>query len=332
MSEVSVLVAVYNSEKYLRACLDSLIRQTLADIQIVCIDDDSTDSSPDILQEYAAEDNRIQIITLKTNVGQAKARNEGLKVCNGRTITMVDSDDWLSEDGLEKAMERYDSDPSIESVLFTLRYHYDEDNGTEQEYPMRSAKGLWSGQEAFILSLDWSIHGLYITSAELYRNYPFDDTCRLYSDDNTTRLHYLHSDKVALCDGVYYYRQHSEEMTRRNAMSRFELIDANLSLSRKLEEEKVSFEVRSIFESERWKNLVGIFCRYIQYSSTLDSEQKISVRGKIAEIYKTIDQTMLPKELKRKFGFIYFYSFTIFQIEIRIYYLLRILCGRGFEK
>src|SRR5574344_101923 len=332
MSKVSLLVAVYNSEKYLRTCLDSLIRQTLADIQIVCIDDASTDSSPDILQEYAAADNRIQIITLKTNVGQAKARNEGLKVCDGRTITMVDSDDWLSEDGLEKAMEKYDSDPSIDSVLFTLCYHYEEDNGTEQKYPMRSSKGLWSGQEAFILSLDWSIHGLYITSAELYRNYPFDDTCRLYSDDNTTRLHYLHSDKVALCEGVYFYRQHSAEMTRKNTMARFELIEANLSLSRKLEEEKVSFEVRSIFESERWKNLVGIYCRYLQYSSTLDSEQKISVRGKIAEIYKTIDQTMLPKELKRKFGFIYFRSFTIFQIEIGIYYTLRILCGRGFEK
>lgn len=332
MSEVSVLVAVYNSEKYLRACLDSLIRQTLADIQIVCIDDASTDSSPDILQEYAAEDNRIQIITLKTNVGQAKARNEGLKVCNGRTITMVDSDDWLSDNALKKAMEKYDSDSSVDSVLFTLRYHYDEDNGAEQNYPMRSSKRLWSGQEAFIFSLDWSIHGLYITSAELYKKYPFDDTCRLYSDDNTTRLHYLHSGKVALCEGVYFYRQHSAEMTRKNTMARFELIEANLSLSRKLEEEKVSFEVRSIFESERWKNLVGIYCRYLQYSSSLDSEQKISVRGKIAEIYKTIDQTMLPKELKRKFGFIYFRSFTIFQIEIGIYYTLRILCGRGFEK
>jgi glycosyltransferase involved in cell wall biosynthesis len=332
MSEVSLLVAVYNSEKYLRACLDSLIRQTLADIQIVCIDDASTDSSPYILQEYAAADNRIQIITLKTNVGQAKARNEGLKVCNGRTITMVDSDDWLSDNALKKAMEKYDSDSSVDSVLFTLRYHYDEDNGAEQNYPMRSSKRLWSGQEAFIFSLDWSIHGLYITSAELYKKYPFDDTCRLYSDDNTTRLHYLHSGKVALCEGVYFYRQHSAEMTRKNTMARFELIEANLSLSRKLEEEKVSFEVRSIFESERWKNLVGIYCRYLQYSSSLDSEQKISVRGKIAEIYKTIDQTMLPKELKRKFGFIYFRSFTIFQIEIGIYYTLRILCGRGFEK
>jgi glycosyltransferase involved in cell wall biosynthesis len=327
MSEVSVLVAVYNSEKYLRACLESLLGQTLTDIQIVCIDDASTDGSHKILQEYADADNRIEIVTLKVNLGQAKARNEGLKVCNGRTVTMVDSDDWLSEDALEKAIEKYDSDHSIESVLFTLRYHYN-----EKDYPMRTPKRIWSGQEAFVLSLDWSIHGLYIASAELYKQNPFDDTCRLYSDDNTTRLHYLHSKKVAFCEGIYYYRQHDEEMTKQNNMFRYELIEANLSLSRKLEEEKVSFEIRSIFESERWKNLVGTYCRLIIYSSTLNREQRISVKDRIKEIYKTIDQTMLPVELKRKFGFIHFRSFIIFQIEIRIYCILRIMFGRGFEK
>lgn len=332
MSEVSVLVAVYNSEKYIRECLDSLLRQTLTDIQIVCIDDASTDSSPEILNEYADADDRIDIITLKVNVGQAKARNEGLKICNGKTITMVDSDDWLSEDALEKAIESYDSDPKIESVLFTLRYHYDEENGIEKDYPMRTPKRLWSGQEAFTLSLDWSIHGLYIASAELYEKYPFDDSCRLYSDDNTTRLHFLHSGKVSFCDGIYYYRQHSVELTKQNSMLRYELIEANLSLALKLEEEKVSSEIRSIFEGERWKNLVGIYCRLIQNSTTLNREQRIYVRGRIKEIYRTIDNSMLSKELKCKFGFIYFRSFTVFQLEILIYYILRIICGRGFEK
>ena len=80
--KVTVLVAVYNAEKYIRKCLDSLIEQTLTDIQVVCIDDASTDNSLSILNEYAGKDNRIEVIALTENHGQAHARNQGLGMEN----------------------------------------------------------------------------------------------------------------------------------------------------------------------------------------------------------------------------------------------------------
>ena len=95
MSKVTILVAVYNAERYLAQCLDSLCQQTLRDIQIVCIDDCSTDHSPQILREYAARDSRIVCLRTPVNSGQAVARNLGLTIATGEFTTMLDSDDWL---------------------------------------------------------------------------------------------------------------------------------------------------------------------------------------------------------------------------------------------
>ena len=88
MCQVSVLVAVYNSAKYISRCMDSLLAQTLKDIQIICIDDCSTDESLEILNKYADTDPRIDVISLKENCGQAHARNEGLRRAGGKYITL----------------------------------------------------------------------------------------------------------------------------------------------------------------------------------------------------------------------------------------------------
>ena len=120
MSKVTVLVAAYNACKYLAECLDSLAGQTLKDIQIVCIDDASTDSTLDIINEYAAADSRFVVLHLSANSGQAVARNKGIQVADGDYITMVDADDRLSADALEQAVSVLDSDKETGSVLFNL--------------------------------------------------------------------------------------------------------------------------------------------------------------------------------------------------------------------
>ena len=83
MSKITVLVAIFNAEKYLHKCLDSLVGQTLHDIQIVCINDCSTDSSRSIVESYASKDKRFVLINLDENKGQAVARNMGLEVADG---------------------------------------------------------------------------------------------------------------------------------------------------------------------------------------------------------------------------------------------------------
>ena len=110
--KVSVIIPVYNVETYLRQCLDSVCAQTLKEIEIICVDDGSTDSSPDILKEYAQKDARIRILSQK-NAGAGAARNYGLRESKGEYLSFLDSDDFFEPDMLEeayKSIEEYNAD------------------------------------------------------------------------------------------------------------------------------------------------------------------------------------------------------------------------------
>lgn len=100
--KVSVIIPVYNTEKYLSQCLDSVVSQTLKDIEIICVDDGSKDNSSKILNDYAQKDPRIKSIT-QENRGPSSARNAGLRAAHGEYISFVDSDDMVTRDFCKKA-------------------------------------------------------------------------------------------------------------------------------------------------------------------------------------------------------------------------------------
>jgi len=101
MSIISIIIPVYNVEKYLRQCLDSIVSQTFTDFECICVNDGSTDNSLSILQEYANKDKRLKIVSQK-NEGNYSARNRGIKLSNSEYITFIDSDDWIENNYLEK--------------------------------------------------------------------------------------------------------------------------------------------------------------------------------------------------------------------------------------
>ena len=112
MIKISVIMPVYNVEKYLKECLDSIINQTLSELEIICINDGSTDSSLGILKEYEAKDNRITVIN-KQNEGLSETRNLGMTLAHGEYISFVDSDDFLDLNFYEKlynAAKKYNAD------------------------------------------------------------------------------------------------------------------------------------------------------------------------------------------------------------------------------
>ena len=104
-SKVSIIIPIYNHEKYLRECLDSVVNQTMNDIEIICINDGSTDGSLDILKEYAAQDDRIKVID-KENTGVGPSRNVGLECVSGEYVMFLDSDDILRNNACEVAYEK----------------------------------------------------------------------------------------------------------------------------------------------------------------------------------------------------------------------------------
>lgn len=128
MVKVSVIVPVYNAEKYLAECLDCLINQTLSDIEIICINDGSSDKSIDILESYAKKDNRIKVIN-KDNQGAGAARNVGLDNAVGEYIYFLDADDFIELDTLEKTYNSSD-EKDLDVLIFQL-INYD---GEKDEY------------------------------------------------------------------------------------------------------------------------------------------------------------------------------------------------------
>lgn len=94
MIKASIILPVYNVEKYLPRCLDSLLNQTLNELEFICIDDGSTDKSLDILRRYARKDSRFIIVT-QENQGSGVARNKGLQLAKGKYIAFLDPDDWI---------------------------------------------------------------------------------------------------------------------------------------------------------------------------------------------------------------------------------------------
>ncbi len=101
LDKISIIMPVYNSGRYIGKTLESIISQTYQCFEIICVDDGSTDRSPELLGRFASVDKRIKIITQKKE-GTAKARNVGLYLATGDWITFVDSDDWLEPEMYEK--------------------------------------------------------------------------------------------------------------------------------------------------------------------------------------------------------------------------------------
>ena len=123
MPKVSVIIPVYNVEKYLRECLDSVVNQTLKDIEIICVNDGSTDNSLQILEEYASQDSRIKIINNEKNMFAGPSRNKGLTASSGEYVYFMDSDDYLKLNALEIIVNILDMNADAAFCIFCKVLH-----------------------------------------------------------------------------------------------------------------------------------------------------------------------------------------------------------------
>lgn len=197
---LSIIVPVYNTESRLANCLDSLIHQTIKDIEIIVIDDHSTDGSLNIIQEYEKKDSRIQTIALKKNSGQAVARNAGLAMAAGEYIGFVDADDFVEADFYEKLLVAAGkSDADI------VMGGYIRKEGTNRTHKKSNADGV-------VRQLSGKIHRLFngacwdkIFKTSLVSKHKLQFPVGLYYQDNVFLIHAIYySDKMAFVSDVFY--------------------------------------------------------------------------------------------------------------------------------
>lgn len=128
MPLISVIIPIYNVEKYLHQCIDSVIGQSFQDLEIILVNDGSPDNCLNICEEYKSIDNRIKVIH-KENGGLSDARNAGLKIATGKYVTFLDSDDfWEGKDSLEKCVQIVEDQTDLDILFFDALRYYEEKN------------------------------------------------------------------------------------------------------------------------------------------------------------------------------------------------------------
>ena len=199
--KVSVIVPIYNKEEYLKECLDSLIHQSLKEIEIICIDDGSTDDSLTILTNYSRKDSRIKIFS-QENSGPGSARNKGINEANGEYIAFIDADDWIELDSLEKLYvnaKQYGSD----LVLFNAIEHLPNNKCNPRIYFKESINGKFTYNQQKNLVLN----NYLIVCTKLHKNTFLQKNDIYFSESDLFEDVYFHIKSVLEAKSISYLNE-----------------------------------------------------------------------------------------------------------------------------
>ncbi len=207
--EISIIVPVYHVEKYLRKTIDSILRQTFSDFELILVNDGGNEEETAICKEYARKDSRIVYI-YQTNQGLSAARNSGLAISRGNWIMFVDSDDWVREDFCEKALESVRS-TGADMGVFDLE-HVCGDNVNGIKECSNLAEGVYDGKTALEERIRGNIK-VYscnkIYRASLWKNMNFP-TGEIWEDDAIIHEIIDKCKTVAVIHDVLYYQRNRD--------------------------------------------------------------------------------------------------------------------------
>ena len=245
--KVSVIIPVYNREEYIAGCLDSVMKQTLTEKEVICVDDGSTDSTVSVIKKYAEKYKNIVLLT-QTHGGEGAARNHGMKKARGEYIAFMDSDDWYPDDGVLEYMyskaKEYDVlmaggniitvDSTNPSVQFAARVS----NFTEEKIVAFADKKYMGGVTSFIYRRDF-----------LTRNQISFSHSTVYADTFFVFMAQLKAKKILqLPRSVYVYRiaYRDTTVTRSNI---HDMLDVNSKILKLAKDNNLPFIQKSAFSS-----------------------------------------------------------------------------------
>ena len=311
---ISVIVPVYNTEKYLDRCIKSLLNQSIADVDIVLVDDGSTDSSPAICDSYAKDHECVQVIH-KQNAGQGLARNDGIKVARGKYIAFLDSDDYYDCDACKRlvhVMEDTGAD------ICSYGYQIDDKDGNPVRKPeVRDRE--YTGSEVkdeFILHFfgdsltDDNLRGVSSCMSVFKKSLidkngiSFPSERVVASEDTAFCLEYCKyaSKAVTISDSLYHYIQNESSFSQGYREDRPRLMKAHISMLNKFANEFDNLDsVKDRIAMTAWINLIAFFkqvYRAFDKKEALKRYKEISEDAVIKDALKSLLYRSLPAKQK----------------------------------
>lgn len=285
---ISIIIPVYNVEEYLRECVDSVLKQTYKNLEIILVDDGSTDSSAAICDEYIEKDERIIVIHQK-NGGLSQARNRGLEESTGRYVYFLDSDDYISHNAVEKLYKIIETEKS-DFIFFDAFSFENSKNGfnIEQRYKRRNTYGSDSGIN--ILSALQKKHEYHSAVYLMFFDKLFLDRNSLtfvpdilYEDLVFTYQAFCRAKKATQCPEQLYYRRYrpnSIMTSRKNQKHFFSII--------RVYKEIVSFSSNIINETFVINYISRCAFNVFNVYEKLNAEDKKACRKELAEFKKNV--------------------------------------------
>lgn len=319
--QVTVLMAVFNAEKFLRDSISSLLQQTNNNWKLICIDDGSTDNSLKIIQEYCSKDERITYIKQK-NAGPAVARARAIELVNTEYVSILDSDDAYSPNYIELMLNRAE-ETKADIIVPDVEFGYGNTTKLPNMFIQNNLSPdliIKNGIEAFSMTIPWKLHGWQMIKTELAQKYytiKEASYSKFNSDEYITRLLYLKSHIVALCPAKYLYRIDDQSLTRTPSIKKldyFLTIDKLITLCYK-ENIPVNIIIRIL------NSYYSTIKSMIKLSNQLNQNDKSLAIQKIKKVYHNsyrpnlkysiIKYAPIKSQLKFLLSYLSFYTFKL---------------------
>lgn len=309
---VSIIVPVFNVEKYLEECLDSILNQTYENIEVILVDDGSTDSSGKICDEYLKKDSRIKVFH-KINQGVSITRNFGVEKSNGEYITFVDSDDFLPKLSIEILVKEIEKEKADILVCAMKR--------GKVKGNLNYNKIIFNREEALIELFKGGLYRFSL-SAKLYRTnivkkYQFPKG-KIHEDQATTYKYFLEANKIVYIDyiGYIYYKRENSILTKKYNIKRLDSFSNWQEIVENMKNENFNIK-KQVYVRYLW----WIFDN-LSYISSTDDSKNIKLK-----YMKIIKESLKGNRLKlfwyNKYQLKYVMLYLIFMMDIKLFYIIK---------
>lgn len=332
MPKISIVIPVYNADKFLTVTLDSVQKQTFQDFECVIVNDGSTDNSLEIINRYVHFDNRFIVYTVANNGCANIPRNIAVEKAVGEYIFNLDADDLIDSDCLEKMYLRI-CEANTDLVLQTTISFHENINNQSWRLPLESFnyEMIASGIDICKLTIGgWEVSCAgFLAKRALFNGISIGNYTN--SDEVFSRFVLLNAKQVAFSNSNYYYRNNIDSISKSMSSKIFDKVITDYELEQ--------FVLKVFWNDEvtinkmiitRFFNLLYLYADFSKYKNNFKLEQQLLISSNFKTAFYNQKTKLLKKQLPVQFHILFLYSYSIFKISSIVYVYLKTIKGRNY--